>query len=171
MIAVRLSLDYNTEREIRPFFLGLNSSQLVHPTKARAKAPRTHRPRKNRLSNERKQSKTEQTIGVEATRPSFRGKTPLGDTRQAGPGRPHTIRDSSRESTSASCTKDQVTNLIARFEQIWDWTSLHDKIHEKHFISGTKYRAVFILQFNTSDFVKHVKKHEFSVQFCLCCSK
>ncbi|XP_020622451.1 uncharacterized protein LOC110060043 [Orbicella faveolata] len=60
--------------------LGLNSPQLVHLTKARAKAPRTHRPRKNRSSKASKKDKT--------------------------------------ESTFASCTKDNVRNLRARFEQM-----------------------------------------------------
>ena len=63
---------------------------------------------------------TNPPIGLGANRSSFRGKEPLGDTRQAGRRTPHKIKDSSKESTSASCTKDKVRNLRARFEKMPD---------------------------------------------------
>ncbi|XP_078375302.1 uncharacterized protein LOC144658700 [Oculina patagonica] len=98
--------------------LDIYSPQLTHPTKARAKRPRTRRPAKNRPNTIGEQDTMKQSSGLEATGPSLGGKEPLGDTLKTSPQRPHTIRDSSKESTSASRTKDNVRNLRARFEQM-----------------------------------------------------
>ncbi|KAJ7385781.1 hypothetical protein OS493_013815 [Desmophyllum pertusum] len=102
-------------------FCGLDSysPQLVHPTKARAKRPGTRRKAKNRSNTASEQDTTKPSVALEAPPgPSCRGKEPLGDTLGAGPRTLHAITDSSKEGTSASCTKDHVSNLRARFEQM-----------------------------------------------------